>query len=460
MESLVGKTIGGYEINTEIGRGGMAIVYKAYHRSLDRYVALKVLPPQFAFDEDFVHRFQHEARASAKLKHANIVTVHDVGEQNGMYYIVMEFVNGVSLAELIQKQGAFAPARAAHIIAQVASALDYAHALGFVHRDVKSSNVVIGANDHATLTDFGIVKAAEGTRVTKTGTIIGTPEYMSPEQIRGQGVDARIDIYALGIVCYEMLTGRVPFQGETVRVLHAHVYEAPPPMRSINPRVPMAFESIVAVALAKDAAQRYAHAGDFARALSQPPTVTVVPPPPPEAPPTRLVSLPQARMSTHSTVPIIAGVVGGIVLLVVIAAMVFASSKPVTFTEPTVASAVTIVNADPYELAKRVPIPDGQAINVSLNTSKTGEIVDLFVEMANDSPAEISAFVAPFCDTSVFVGSTRIDASGLARPVWIHANRRVQVNGKFCVRIQSTPGTNTSIGQNARSQYLIRIVSR
>ena len=268
MESLVGKTIGSYQIISEIGRGGMAMVYKAYHPTLERYVALKVLPPQFAFDTDFVKRFLLEARAAARLKHPNIVTIYDVGEQNGLYYIVMELVEGGSLAQLIQREGQLAPARAANILAQVASALDYAHALGFVHRDVKPSNILIGANDHATLTDFGIVKAAEGTRVTRTGTMMGTPEYMSPEQIRGQPVDGRADIYALGIVCYEMLAGRVPFAGDTARVLYGQVHETPPPL-AINSRALRTVEQALAGALAKDPHQRYARASDFSNALNR-----------------------------------------------------------------------------------------------------------------------------------------------------------------------------------------------
>lgn len=324
MESLIGKTLGTYEIVSEIGRGGMAIVYKAYQRSLERFVALKVLPPQFTFDFEFLRRFQVEAKAAAKLKHPNIVTIYDVGEQNGWHYIVMEFLDGVSLAHVIRREGALAPTRVAHIVAQIASALDYAHALGFVHRDIKPGNIIIGVNDHATLTDFGIVKAAEGTRVTKSGMMIGTPEYIAPEQIRGQAVDARADVYALGVVCYEMLTGRVPFQGDTARVLYAQVHEMPSLLHIVNPRVSLAVEQAVNTALAKDPAQRFGRAGEFASALTSAVSGVVVIPSPAPEPPTRYVSRPRPRQATLTPLWLVGMV--GIVLIVCV--LVFALAMP------------------------------------------------------------------------------------------------------------------------------------
>ena len=345
MESFIGKTIGAYEIIAEVGRGGMAVVYKAYQRALDRYVAIKVLPPQFTFDPEFIRRFALEARAAAKLKHPNIVTIYDVGEQNGLHYIVQEFVEGITLADLIRREGALPPTRAVHIITQVASALDYAHTLGFVHRDVKPSNIMIGANDHATLTDFGIAKAAEGTRVTKSGVMVGTPEYMAPEQIRGQGVDGRVDVYALGVVGYEMLAGRVPFQGDTARVLYGQVHEAPPPLRSLNPRVPPGVEVALGMALAKEPAQRYVRAGEFANALTAAVSGAVqpsgaeaptryVPPPPPPAPP---------RQKSAPLFPVLAGIAGAVVVLVVVLAIAVMARQPNSValapTSTTVASA-------------------------------------------------------------------------------------------------------------------------
>jgi len=265
MGDLIGKTLGQYQIVEEIGRGGMAIVYRAYQTSLQRYVAIKVLPPQFTFDTTFVQRFLQEARAAARLEHPHIVTIHDVGQQGDLYYIVMQELKGEPLNRLIQREGPLPLERVVRIVAQVASALDYAHAQGFVHRDIKPSNIIVGPDDHATLTDFGIAKAAEGTTLTKTGMLIGTPAYMSPEQVRGRRVDHRADIYALGVVCYEMLTGQVPFGGETPAVLHAHVYEPLPPLRSRRPDLPPALEKVLEKALAKEPEARYDSARPWPR---------------------------------------------------------------------------------------------------------------------------------------------------------------------------------------------------
>ena len=183
--NLVGTALGNYQILEEIGRGGMAIVYRAYQPSLNRNVAIKVLPPHFTFDRQFVQRFLREAQAAASLRHSNIVVVHDVGEQDGLYYIVMEYLEGRTLEQLIEREGPLPPARVARMAEGIASALDYAHRRGFVHRDVKPANIFVGEDDHPTLTDFGIAKAASGTQLTRSGMLIGTPQYMSPEQAEG-----------------------------------------------------------------------------------------------------------------------------------------------------------------------------------------------------------------------------------------------------------------------------------
>ena len=279
-----GRQLGQYQVIEQIGRGGMAVVYKAYHPALQRYVAIKVLPEELSRDSWFVERFQREARSAANLNHPNIVIVYDVGETRGAHFIVMEFVEGPSLTRLLKQRGALPPRRVASIITQIGSALDYAHQRGFVHRDIKPGNILIAADGTARLTDFGIVKPSEGTRLTRTGSLLGTPAYMSPEQAKDAGIGPATDIYSLGIVAYELLSGGVPFSGQTVAVLHAHLHD--PPDLSV---LPSALRPVVGKALAKEPQARYETAGAFARALQQammerPQRAAPVTPPPNKSP--------------------------------------------------------------------------------------------------------------------------------------------------------------------------------
>jgi serine/threonine protein kinase len=267
--NLIGQTLGKYRILEEIGRGGMGVVYKAHDTVLDRPVAIKVLAPHLTWDQEFVKRFLHEARAAARLKHPNIVTIYDVGRAQGHHFIAMEYLEGDALDEIIRRRGLLSPPRVARLVRQVADALDYAHGQGLIHRDVKPGNVIVSPQDHATLTDFGIAKSLEGTRLTQSGVMVGTPSYMSPEQVKQQSIGPATDVYALGVVAYEMLGARPPFEGDTPHVLHAHVYEEPPPLAGVNPKVSPAVGTVVHKALAKEAGKRYGSAGAFAAALGQ-----------------------------------------------------------------------------------------------------------------------------------------------------------------------------------------------
>ncbi len=256
---------GRYELSHLVARGGMAEVYRARDQLLDRPVALKVLFPELSVDRSFVERFRREAQAAANLSHPNIVPVFDWGEDNGTYFIVMEFVDGRALSSILRTAGPLHPDRAAEIAADVAGALSYAHRHGVVHRDVKPGNVLITEEGTIKVTDFGIARAVNTEEsLTQTGAVMGTATYFSPEQAEGMGVDSRSDIYSLGVVIFEMVTGRPPFLGDTpVAVASKHVREHPPAPREVNPGVPPDLEAIILKCLAKSPDHRYATGDDL-----------------------------------------------------------------------------------------------------------------------------------------------------------------------------------------------------
>ncbi|MBV8989136.1 MAG: serine/threonine protein kinase [Solirubrobacterales bacterium] len=268
-----GELLAGYRIEGLISRGGMGSVYRARNVALNRVYALKVLPEQLASDWEFRERFRREMRIAASLDHPNIVAVHNAGEQDGLLFFVMDFISGTDLRALLRQSGAMAPERASYVMSQIASALDAAHAHGLVHRDVKPANILISVRDaeeRAWLTDFGLARRLDSASsieaLTKTGTVVGTVHYMSPEQITGERVDARADIYALGCVFFQMLTGSVPYDRETsLATLYAHVHEPPPALVGrVAERYP-AFDGVLARAMATQPDDRYSSAGDFAR---------------------------------------------------------------------------------------------------------------------------------------------------------------------------------------------------
>jgi multiple sugar transport system substrate-binding protein/sn-glycerol 3-phosphate transport system substrate-binding protein len=268
MEDLTGKQLGKYRVVAPLGEGGMAAVYKAYQAGMDRHVALKILPRHFAADPEFVGRFEQEAKVIAKLQHVYILPVHDYGEDEGYTFIVMPFVERGTLDERLDDKPIPLP-EIRKIISQVGDALDYAHSCGLVHRDVKPSNVLIDRRGNCLLTDFGISKMVEGTsKFTQTGAIIGTPEFMSPEQILGEELDGRSDIYSLGVLLYQLATGIPPFRAETppaVFVKHLHDPLSPP--RLLNPEIPEALENVILKALARNRDDRFTTVGEMVKSL-------------------------------------------------------------------------------------------------------------------------------------------------------------------------------------------------
>ncbi len=258
---------GRYELHRRLGRGGMAEVFLARDQLLDRPVAVKVLFPEFATDQSFVERFRREATAAANLNHPNVVGVYDWGEADGTYFIVMEYVDGRTLSEVLRDDGPLHPDRVADIGADVAAALGFAHRNGVVHRDVKPGNVILTQAGQVKVADFGIARAITANadeNLTQVGTVMGTATYFSPEQARGDPVDPRSDIYSLGCVLYELLVGKPPFSGESqVAIAYKHVQESPVPPRHLNIELPTAIEAIVLKCLAKNPANRYPSAEDL-----------------------------------------------------------------------------------------------------------------------------------------------------------------------------------------------------
>jgi serine/threonine-protein kinase len=262
----VGSDFAGYRVEALVGRGGMGIIYRGTDLRLDRPVAIKLIAAERATDASVRQRFEREARLTAAIDHPNVIPIYAAGEEDGHLYLVMRYVAGTDLAALLRPDGHLAPGRAARITAQVAEALDAAHAAGLVHRDIKPANVLL-AGEHTYLSDFGITRAMEsGTRLTDSDQWLGTVDFCSPEQLRGERTDARSDVYALGCLLYTALTGSPPHHRETAAAtMHAHLNE-PPPRPSLTDGVPHAFDEVIARALAKRPAQRYPSAGDLGRA--------------------------------------------------------------------------------------------------------------------------------------------------------------------------------------------------
>lgn len=267
---MIGRKLGGrYNIVERLGAGGMGVVYRAEDSWLGRTVSIKVLRPELAADAEFLRRFRREAKAAACLSHPNIVSLFDVGQDGDLHYLVMEYVPGHTLEERLD-QGPLPPGEAVRVAGLVAAALEHAHSHDVIHRDIKPQNILLAPGGQVKVADFGIARAGVATTVTHPGAIVGSVHYLAPEQVQGAPGDQQADVYALGVVLYRMLTGRLPFEGENpISVALKHVQEQPVPLRRLAPRTPPALERVVMRALRKDPGERYASAGEMLADLEE-----------------------------------------------------------------------------------------------------------------------------------------------------------------------------------------------
>lgn len=321
---MIGKTLGHYKILERIGGGGFATVYLGLDTRTNEVVAIKVLHTQYSQDKVFIDRFWREARAIYELSnHPNVVRLHEFGEAEGVYYLAMDYLEGQDLNQVLAQKGRLGVEEALRIVLQVVQALRFAHAQGIIHRDIKPANIKIMPNGVTRLMDFGIVKAAEeGTKLTKMGTFLGTPEYLAPEIWEGAPANIRTDIYALGVVLYEMLAGGAPFRADTVpAVMRKHLVESPPSLRTVRPEVPEWLETVVSRMLAKKPEERYQTPDELLAALQgKAATGQPIPTPVPVAPtPTPTPTPRPRRPSRWSSKPIwLWGAGGGVALLVAV----------------------------------------------------------------------------------------------------------------------------------------------
>jgi len=262
---MIGQTLAGrYEILDRVGGGGMALVYKARDILLNRIVAVKVLRPQFVHDEEFIQRFRREAQSAAALSHPNVVSIYDVGQREDIHYIVMEYVEGYTLNELIKEKAPLQVEEAVNIASQICDALDHAHSNQIIHRDIKPHNILIGRNGRVKVTDFGIARAGASSSITQTGSVVGSVHYFSPEHAKGTAAGAKSDLYSLGIVLYQMLTAKLPFSGESpVSVALKHLQENVEEPRKVNPLIPQSVENIILKAMRKNPDNRYRSAKEM-----------------------------------------------------------------------------------------------------------------------------------------------------------------------------------------------------
>jgi serine/threonine-protein kinase len=405
---VVGETIAErYELEEVVGQGGMSTVYKAHDSLLERNVALKVLHQQYNEDEDFVERFKREARSVAQLQHPNIVTVIDRGEEDGRQYIVFEFIDGENLKELVVRKGRLDVRDALEIAHEIAQALAFAHENGLIHRDVKPQNVLLNGDGRAKVTDFGIARSLDVEHgVTQTGTILGTSNYIAPEQATGQPVDAHTDVYSLGIVLYEMLTGELPFPGESfVAIAMKHIQEPSPNVLDVRGDVPLRVASMVDRALEKDPEHRfptmYAFAAEIEASLAEldrdeDGAVTMVVP-------AAQRLRPQKHRKSVSPFPLLIGLVGALAIAAVIVGLL--TLRGGGGQNVPVGAAITITGSGAYD-----PYGDGTEHEVDAPKATDGNVTTYWATEKYNSGLEVvhKAGVGLVLDATSVVQLSRI----------------------------------------------------
>jgi serine/threonine-protein kinase len=386
---VVGEIVAGrYELEELLGSGGMSSVFKARDTLLERRVALKILHPHFTDDDQYVERFRREARAVASLSHPNIVTILDRGEDEGRQFIVFELVEGRTLAEVLREEGRLPVRRALEIAIQVARGLAFAHEQGLVHRDVKPQNVILNGDGRAKVTDFGIARSLDVQGVTQSGAVLGTSNYIAPEQASGQPVDRTTDVYSLGVVLFELLTGEVPFPGESfVAVAMQHVNEPPPSVLEVRPDVPVRVARAVDRALEKDPAERFPTMDAFAAELQ---ACVAELGAAPDLDATLIHSAPVVRVRRRRLLPAALVALGLVLLAAAIAALLLhrssshhrkgSSKPPLAATRPVHLTGVT--GYDPYGNNHAEHDEDaGKATDGSLGTYWTTEHYESFTKL-------------------------------------------------------------------------------
>jgi tetratricopeptide (TPR) repeat protein len=363
MSFSPGETIGPYRILEPLGQGGMATVYKAYHAALDRYVAIKVLHPAFKEDPNFLARFHREARIVAKLDHPNIVPIYDFAEHQGTPYLVMRYIEGKTLKTLL-REGPLPVPQVIAIIRPVAEGLAYAHAQGVLHRDLKPSNIIIAHDGHVYITDFGLARMAQaGESTLSQDMLIGTPQYISPEQARGVPASERSDIYSLGVVLFELLTGRVPFSADTpYAIIHDHIFTPLPLPTSINPNLSPAIERVLLKALAKEADARFASPIELLNALEQAAQTNVSAPMPTATPSPTPAPVSAPAQPKRGVNRVALAVIGVLVLLLLLGSAFIVIQRWPTFQQAeSVRVARVKVNANPQDPAAHLQLAEALA---------------------------------------------------------------------------------------------------